>query len=169
MTGYIGSTSSDVLSLSQTAIDQYNYNFTVPYSDTFYLVLQPQQGSSKGDYDAVISFSYYEYDPNCAQYTYWNGTDCDPDYNEFCQQYLEGAIQEHNPNSNPNITVTISYDGSKCLVDIQEQAARQFIEYIGTNETIEEIITETVYIQKNTTNVVKVKINEGKQFKRGER
>ena len=41
MTGYIGSTSSDVLSLSQTAINQFNYNFTVPYSDTFYLVLQP--------------------------------------------------------------------------------------------------------------------------------
>ena len=66
MTGFVGATSSNEQSLSETAIDNYNYNFTIPYSDTFYLVLQPQQGSSKGDYDALISFAYYEYDPNCA-------------------------------------------------------------------------------------------------------
>ena len=56
----------------------------MPYSDDLYLILEPEDGSSKGDYDAVIQFSYYEYDPNCVEFTFWNGTDCINDYEKYC-------------------------------------------------------------------------------------
>jgi|TARA_B110000503_G_C7018174_1_gene358596 hypothetical protein len=84
MTGYIGKTSSGYSGLSEEEITEYRYNFTVPYSEDMYLILEPEDGSSKGDYDAVIQFSYYEYDPNCVEFTVWNGTDCINDYDKYC-------------------------------------------------------------------------------------
>ena len=59
----------------------------MPYSDDLYLVLEKEDGSSKGDYDAVIQFSYYEYDPNCVEFTVWNGTDCINDYDKYCESF----------------------------------------------------------------------------------
>jgi hypothetical protein len=85
MTGYIGSVESDVTELTGTAITAFKYNFTVPYAYDFYLILQSEDGSSKGDFDASIQFSYYEYDPNCVQYTVWNGTACVNDYDTYCK------------------------------------------------------------------------------------
>ena len=88
MTGYIGSYNTGVITdVSQTEITKFKYNFTVPYSDDFYLILQSEDGSSRGDYKAVIQFSYYEYDPNCVQFTYWNGTACEPNYDEYCASF----------------------------------------------------------------------------------
>jgi hypothetical protein len=52
-----------------------------------YLILQAEDGSDRGDYDAVIVFSYYEYDPNCIEFTVWNGTDCIPDYDTYCASF----------------------------------------------------------------------------------
>ena len=66
MTGYIGSVSTNATDLVATEITTYAYNFTVPYAYDFYLILGAETGSSKGDYDAIVQFSYYEYDPNCV-------------------------------------------------------------------------------------------------------
>jgi hypothetical protein len=84
MVGYISSSNGDIKDVTDTQITEYAYNFTAPYSDDFYILLSDDEGSSKGDYDAVIQFSYYEYDPNCVEFTVWNGTDCINDYDKYC-------------------------------------------------------------------------------------
>jgi hypothetical protein len=84
MTGYIGNVTTNATALTGTLITGFKYNFTAPYSNDLYLVLQPETGSSKGDFDVLIQFSYYEYNPNCVQYTSWNGTACVNNYDEYC-------------------------------------------------------------------------------------
>lgn len=54
MTGYVSSVNTGIENVVETEITEYNYNFTVPYSDDMYLILQAEDGSSKGDYNAVI-------------------------------------------------------------------------------------------------------------------
>ena len=61
----------------------YERNFTQPNTKNFYLGISAQAGSTRG-YSAEITIRYYTYDPNCAINTYWNGTDCIPDYELYC-------------------------------------------------------------------------------------
>lgn len=63
---FIGQADSPQGLSSDRKIDQYYYNFTVSNKEDFWITLQAEQGSSKGDFAAVITFSYYEYDPNCS-------------------------------------------------------------------------------------------------------
>ena len=65
-------------------ISAYNYNFTSSYANGFWFVLKAESGSDKGDYEADIILSYYEYDPNCADFTNWNGEECEPDFDAYC-------------------------------------------------------------------------------------
>ncbi len=54
MKGYVSSTSGSIEDVTESEITEYNYNFTAPFSNDMYLILEPEDGSSKGDYDAVI-------------------------------------------------------------------------------------------------------------------
>ena len=84
MTAYVGTADTEIGLVDEILVSQYDYNFTTPYNQDFWVVLQAEDGSEKGDYEASITFSNYEYDPNCVQYTYWNGEECEPDWDEYC-------------------------------------------------------------------------------------
>jgi hypothetical protein len=66
-----------------------NYNFTTPIDKNLYVVLLAQEGAKNGDFKATIRFEYYEYDPGCPKFTYWNGTDCQNNYTEYCPSLTE--------------------------------------------------------------------------------
>jgi len=66
-------------------VDAFNYNFTTDYSNGYWVVIKAEDGSVKGDYKTKMIFSYFEFDPNCDAFTNWNGTDCVPDYDSYCE------------------------------------------------------------------------------------
>ena len=66
----------------------YDKNFTIAASKTLYMQLTPLSTSNYSALEATVEFKYYEYDPKCAEFTYWNGTECDPNYNEYCASLL---------------------------------------------------------------------------------
>ena len=102
MQGWV-SASTKIEDSIEFKISEYAYNFTAPISDDMYLILKAEEGSSKGMYDAVIMFSYYEYDPNCVKFTVWNGTDCAPDYNAYCMAQEPEVQALYNPDKNPDV------------------------------------------------------------------
>ena len=82
----------------------------------------------------------------------------------------------NNPTSDPNITVSISYNGEKCVILTSQKENTEVIEYIQTNATnvtnsTEEIVEEIfVYVKNNDTEIIEViVINKNKEFKRGQR
>ena len=81
---YVGNADKASELTSETLVDSYYYNFTTPHQNDFWISVQPETNSSKGDYFLSVTFSYYTYDPNCVKYTYWNGNECEPDYDEYC-------------------------------------------------------------------------------------
>ena len=108
--GYIGSARTEKDLSSQTAISAYDRNFTQPNTKNFYIVLSPQAGSSRG-YSAEIVVRYYTYDPNCAINTYWNDTDCIPDYELYCSSLTDQykvALKRDD--------ITVAYNGTACVI-----------------------------------------------------
>ena len=156
MTGYIGKTSSGYSGLSEEEITEYRYNFTVPYSEDMYLILEPEDGSSKGDYDAVIQFSYYEYDPNCVEFTVWNGTDCINDYDKYCQSFQSDVEALYNPEADPEVFVAVSYNGTDCVVSVNSTEYVEQIEYIKSNITNEIIVQEIIQREAEEDEIIYV-------------
>jgi hypothetical protein len=66
MTAYVGTANSAEELTEETLIRSDLYNFTTPHDQDFWIVIQAEDGSDKGDYEALITFSYYAYDPNCV-------------------------------------------------------------------------------------------------------
>ena len=96
-----------------------------------------------------VTFSYYTYDPNCVEYTYWNGQECEPNYDEYCAQYDEYYQNLYNPNQNPNITVTVSFNGTNCVMNYESVETQLQYEY--TNPNFTEIIIEEIIYQEVST------------------
>ena len=142
------------------------------------MLLGSETGSSKGDYDAVIQLSYYEYDPNCVQFTYWNGTDCIPDYDLYCQTFLDDAVALHNPEGDPTKNVTVKYNGKSCVIEVSSTETIENIEYVASDKVneivVEEVITKIkesdpniVYVEEVVEKIVEVEIDP-KDLQRGE-
>ena len=93
-------------------------------------------------------FSYFEFDPNCDAFTNWNGTDCVPDYDSYCEQFTDFYRQQINPENDDSIQVEVLFNGSVCVVQIQREEDVEIVEYIDSNitgealENIQEIIKE---------------------------
>lgn len=87
------------------------YNFTVEAYKNLYMQLSPASDAEYEDLAGLIEFRYYEYDPKCATYTYWNGTDCEPNYNEYCASLLP-QYKQYLKNTN----VTIVFNGTACVM-----------------------------------------------------
>lgn len=145
MTAWIGTADTAEELTEDNAISSSNYNFTTPHNLDFWIVLQAEEGSDKGDYDATITFSYYEYDPNCAQYTYWNGEECEPDYDEYCAQYDEQYQELYNPTNDTNINITVAYNGTNCVVYYSRLETYELYE---TDDSFEAIIIEEILYEK---------------------
>ena len=82
------------------------------------MVVKPVPGKSRGDFNAEIIFRYYEYDPMCATFTYWNGYRCKPNYSEYCasltedkkRQFLEKAKKQGFEVDMTKVNFTVTYD-----------------------------------------------------------
>jgi len=102
-------------------------------------VLRPQDGASRSNIKAEIQFRYYEYDPECAEFNYWNGTACIPDYDLYCSSLTE---QYRELTGNENTTVT--YNGTNCVARSINYEVKEQVEYIYINVTSNETVTEVV-------------------------
>jgi hypothetical protein len=84
-------TEKEIVDIEQ--VTSFNYNFTQNISQPLFMVIQPQSGASNGDFEVEFTVAYYEYDPNCPEFTKWNGTDCEVNYTQYCasltDQYAE--------------------------------------------------------------------------------
>lgn len=170
MVGYVSSVSTSIKDVGSTEITEYAYNFTAPYSDDFYMVLQAETGASKGDFDTVITFSYYEYDPNCVKFTYWNGTSCVVNYNEYCASFTDDVKALYNPESDPDINVTISFNGTDCVVNVASVETVEQIEYIKSNITKEIVIQEIIKRDAGPAEIIYVQDEQSaKDFRSGTR
>lgn len=74
---------------SSSKVGTEDRNFTQANYDNLYIVVKPVAGNNRGSMTAEIVFRYYEYDPMCAKFTYWNGYRCKPDYSEYCASLTE--------------------------------------------------------------------------------
>lgn len=170
MVGYVSSTNGAIEDVTEAVITEYAYNFTAPYSDDMYLILQPEDGSSKGDYDAVIQLSYYEYDPNCVKYTFWNGTDCENDYDLYCASFQSDVEVLYNPDKRDDIQVEVSYNGTDCVVSVNSTEYVEQIEYVKSNITNEIIVQEIIQREAEEAEIIYVEEEvEVKDFKSGTR
>lgn len=156
MKGYVSSTSGSIEDVTESEITEYNYNFTTPFSNDMYLILEPEDGSSKGDYDAVIQFSYYEYDPNCVEFTFWNGTDCENDYDKYCESFQSDVEALYNPDNNPETFVKVSYNGTDCVVSVNSTEYVEQIEYVKSNITNEIIVQEIIQKEAEEAEIIYV-------------
>ena len=88
-------------------------NYTETPTGNYYLTLIPKSGTRMGDYEVDIDLNYYMYDPQCIQYTKWNGTDCVQQYDEYCKslkpQYIEQLGTED---------FEIVYNGTTCVLQM---------------------------------------------------
>ena len=115
-------------------------NFTQANYDNLYVVVKPVAGKLRGDMLADIVFRYYEYDPMCATFTYWNGYRCKPDYSEYCEsltedkksQFLEKARKQgiEVDMTKVNFTVTYNSRSKACQVNVITIEKNEQIEYI---------------------------------------
>lgn len=88
-----------------------NRNFTIPPTGKFFVQVQPAVGSQYGDYAQSIKFRYYQYNPNCAEFTEWNGSVCQPNYTAYCSNLTEQyRINLKNPD------LLVYYNGSSCVI-----------------------------------------------------
>ena len=163
MVGYVSSVNNGIENVVETEITEYNYNFTVPYSDDIYLILQAESGSAKGDYDAVIQFAYYEYDPNCVEFTLWNGTACANDYDAYCQSFQLDVEALYNPEDDPEIFVDVTYNGTDCVVSVNSTETVEQIEYIKS-DTINEVIVQEI-IQRDALDAEIIYVQEEVEVK----
>lgn len=78
--------------------------------------------------NADIVFRYYEYDPMCATFTYWNGYRCKPNYSEYCASLTEDKKRQFINKSkkqgielnmtNINFTVTYNKVSKACQINV---------------------------------------------------
>ena len=81
--------------------------------------------------------SSYEYDPMCNEFQDWNGTDCIANYTRYCESLTEQYREKIG-----NDDLTVSYNGSACVVQYTTIQNVEKIEYVvvdlGENQTITE-------------------------------
>ena len=65
-------------------------------------------------YFGKITFRYYTYDPKCTKYTNWNGTDCDPDYDKYCDSLTDSYMKLTGDRN-----IKVYYNGTACMVGDQ--------------------------------------------------
>ena len=120
-------------------------NFTQANYDNLYIIVKPVKGKTRGSMSADIVFRYYEYDPMCATFTYWNGYRCKPDYGEYCASLTEDKKRQFITKTksqgievnmtNINFTVTYNKVSKACQINVIT---------IERNTVIEEIKEETI-------------------------
>lgn len=87
-----------------------------------------------------MTFRYYEYDPQCPEFTFWNGTDCEGNYTLYC-----ASLTELYRNETGNDKAEVSYNGTACIVNYQTIKTVETIEYVIVN------VTGNITEVKNTT------------------
>jgi hypothetical protein len=103
-------------------VTYYNRNFTIEPSKKLFVQIQPTNNTEFGQYDGTITFKYYVYDPKCADFTYWNGTDCEPDFLSYCESLTPDYIL-----ATGDPTTTVIYNGTACVVANQTKMQEDFI------------------------------------------
>ena len=109
--GYTSTGRAENALSEQKTITAGTLNTTADIATDLFFVFSAEQGSDYGDYEANITFTQYEYDPNCDINKLWNGTDCAVDYISYCKSLTANYQKAY---KNPNITV--SYNGSACVI-----------------------------------------------------
>lgn len=71
----------------------------------------PTNNTVWGSYRGQLTFRYYTYDPKCAQHTHWNGTDCQPDYEGYCQSLTPQYIEQTGDKN-----IFVYHNGTSCVV-----------------------------------------------------
>ena len=101
-------------------------NFTAPPDEHIFVQIQATNNTRFGQYSGKMTFKYYIYDPKCAEYTYWNGTECEANYDEYCNSLTDAYIKQ---TGDP--TTTVVYNGTACVVanktKMEEDRNRDFV------------------------------------------
>jgi hypothetical protein len=92
-------------------------NFTIAPTSKFFVNVVGTKNAVYGQFAGKIKFRYYTYDPNCATFTYWNGTDCEPNYFEYCSNL---TAEYQNKTNDPKTFVF--YNGTSCVISNSDKS-----------------------------------------------
>jgi hypothetical protein len=61
-----------------------NRNFTMSPTKRYYIQINATEGANQFQVTGRMIFRYYKFDPKCPEFTKWDGSECMPDYTDYC-------------------------------------------------------------------------------------
>ena len=86
---FIANSTSETAISEVTTVAGQDYNFTMANWQNYYVTVNPKEGGLRGKMRGEIVFKFYDYDPRCANMTYWNGYRCKGNYTMYCASLKE--------------------------------------------------------------------------------
>ena len=119
--------------------ERYEYNFTQPPTQYFFITLKPLYAARPQDISANITFRYYTYDHGCAEFRSWNGTACVDNYTWYCDSLTEAAREEQGIDD-----LIVVYNGSACVATVIVSETREQVVIVERDVVVEVIRVEEV-------------------------
>lgn len=98
-----------------------------------------------------IEFKFYDYDPRCANMTYWNGYRCKGNYTMYCaslkdkktEEFYKAAQTKYGEDVNlTKYEVDVVYLNKKCVVQVKTTEINVEVEWVKGEEQVPDIIYE---------------------------